>query len=78
LHVDNIEGLLKDYDPDIAKYMRYGWPINYNPKAPLPSSTLFNHKSAINYKHAVDDYVNKELDLNALAGPFDIPPFLIW
>lgn len=55
-------------------FLSYGWPVNYTAHTP-PVSSLHNHPSATNFDSHVQTYLDTELSWNAIAGPFDHPPF---
>ena len=55
--------------------MSYGWPVNYTALT-CPVSLLHNHPSASQFASHVQDNIDTELSWNAVAGPFDYPPFL--
>lgn len=55
----------------------YGFPMMY--RGPPPACTfLSNHPSATNFSGHVTAYIDKELELGALIGPFCDPPFEPW
>ena len=58
----------------VIDFLSYGWPINYTALTP-PVSALHNHPSATNFDPHVQTYLDTELSWNAIAGPFDYPPF---
>ena len=67
--------LLSNYhDKTIIDFLSYGWPINYTALT-RPVSSLHNHPSASQFASHVQDYIDTESSWNALAGPFDYPPF---
>ena len=69
--------LLRNYhDNKIIEFLRYGWPANRLPQAPSPSVTTQNHLSAREYPDAINQYIEKELRLGAMFGPFSTPPFV--
>ena len=58
-------------------FLRYGWPGSYT--APdIPSPSTVNHPSATAYAPHVDRFLEKEVRLGAMLGPFDAPPFHDW
>jgi len=64
-------------DPHLVDFLAYGWPMNYTSLAiPQPSTT--NHSSADAYPDSVTGYLQTEVQLNAMLGPFDKPPFVPW
>ena len=71
------QALVGYHDSQIALFLRYGWPGSYT--APLPpKSTTVNHPSALAYMSEVDRFLEKEVRLGAMLGPFDSPPFVEW
>ena len=66
---------LEDYhDPNLIKFIEYGWPVNFDRKYVL-GTTEDNHPSALNHQEHVDYYIETELGHRALVGPFGGPPF---
>ena len=59
----------------MAKYLRFGWPINRG-KGPV-EQTWGNHSSAIRYSVQVTWYIQKEVRMGTLLGPFLTSPFLM-
>ena len=43
-----------------------------------PQSDRLNHPLAQQAPHAINDYLNQEIEHEAIAGPFDTPPFIPW
>ena len=64
-------------DQDICQFLRYGWPVTYT--APIiPTSSHENHASAKRFPDVIDAFINKELGMKAMLGPFKAPPFDPW
>lgn len=74
-NTDLLRTLLEGYhDIQVADFLEFGWPIDRD-DSPLPAITGQNHLGARQFECKVDKHINKELQLNALAGPYDnIPP----
>ena len=72
------EAALIDYhDSDVVDFLRYGWPVAYTaPRIPVP--IFKNHASATRFPQEIDKFIQKELDKNALLGPFKEAPFFTW
>ena len=71
----NWRTLLADYhDNIVVDFLTYGWPINYT-SSTRPVSSSHNHPSALNFDSHVQAYIDTELSYNAIAGPFQYPPF---
>ena len=78
LNLDTWDELLKDYhDQDLLKYLRFGWPVGFTGSHP-PPPVLKNHTSATRFPDQISSFVEKELSLGGLLGPFDSPPFIPW
>ena len=78
LKCDTWDRLLLGYgDSEIVEYLRFGWPSSYTAPAP-PEPTFTNHPSALAHADEVDRFINKELELGAMLGPFPDPPFKEW
>ena len=74
LNVQAWKQYLEDYRvPNLVMYLEYGWPINFDREQPLVS-TFQNHPSARRYPEDVEHYIDTELGLGALLGPFRGPP----
>ena len=57
--------LLHHYDDKIvAKFLEYGWPINYSSHQ-LPLSTPHNHQSALTFADHICHYIKMELSFGA-------------
>ena len=65
------------HDSLLCDMMQFGWPSSYTAPKP-PTSTDINHPSAHRHMDQVNKFVQKELAYDALAGPFDCPPFAPW
>ena len=53
--------------------MEFGFPLDFDRSRHL-ESTLVNHASARNFSDHIDKYLRKELQFQAILGPFDDPP----
>ena len=74
LNVESWKLYLQDYhDGEIVNFLEFGWPSNFQVGNPL-KSTLTNHGSGVNYNKHIDFYIEKEIGLNAMLGPFSVPP----
>lgn len=54
-----------------------GFPMQYR-GPPLHNGFTSNHPSAVNFKNHISDYIEYEIGLNAIVGPFKEPPFKPW
>lgn len=74
-NLELFEQLLTGYhDAQVVEFARYGWPVDRDDRVPLPKGTTRNHKGATDYPEAVNEHITRELELGALAGPFDDVP----
>lgn len=72
------QDLLAGYhDVAICDFIKYGLPVGYHTAQP-PLTVEDNHPSADRHIATVNDFVQKELALGALLGPFQHPPFFPW
>lgn len=62
-------------DREVVSFLRYGWPLNREMDIPLTCS-FYNHKGALDFEEAVDQYLAKELQFHALVGPLEMLPWL--
>lgn len=51
-------------------FLEFGWPISYTSLA-TPASTHTNHGSAVAAPEVIQVYLDKELNLGSLCGPFN-------
>ena len=65
-------------DDWITKGVRYGFPIQYTGGPSYNKQVDYNHPSADAYAAHVVQYLSKETDSQAMAGPFHAPPFTPW
>ena len=71
------EQLLSQYpDKIIIQYLKYGWPVNRDKEARDPTISMINHKGALNYSSYIDAYIQKEMKLGRMAGPYKNLPYL--
>ena len=75
LHLDAEHHLLSDFSDDvICEFLEFGWPINYTSPTP-PTPVSHNHPSACNHPDDVRQFIAKDVQLQATAGPFSDFPF---
>lgn len=78
LRLDNWDIALAEYhDKQLCDYIRYGWPVGYTSTC-LPAPVNKNHTSADRHAKHVQDYIDKEIELGGIIGPFLDPPFTPW
>ena len=69
---------LADYhDKELCQFMRYGWPVSFTASDPL-LSTPKNYASALRHPAVISKFINKELEMEAMLGPFERDPFIPW
>ena len=66
--------LISYHDHEIVTFLEFGWPINYT-ASQWPHPVNHNHPSAVKHAPAVQNVINKEVNLKATAGPFSENPF---
>ena len=75
LNIEAWQKYLDSYwDEQLIDLLKFGYPLDFDRNRNL-TSTLQNHKSAIEFKDHVDAYIQKELEYEAILGPFQYPPF---
>ena len=78
LNIQAWERALTDYtDKQITDLLQFGFPLGVVTSTP-PSSHPRNHTSAHLHPQAVTNYLQTEIDFDAIAGPFSTPPFDGW
>ena len=66
---------LRNYpDKQLLDFLKFGWPVGFEGDR-LPTLGLDNHSSSKNFEKDIEKYLQKELSLGALKGPFNAPPF---
>ena len=70
--------LLQDYpDDQLVDFLEYGWPADYTGDLP-PVAARANHTERPDNTDHIRAYVEEEVRLGALLGPFHDPPFVPW
>lgn len=78
LNLDKWDQELESYhDRQVCHFLRFGWPVGYEADSP-PVAVEENHQSGQQHLQHVRDFIQTELDLGALVGPFSKPPFQPW
>ena len=57
----------------VLSLLEYGMPLNCKPEFGV-SKPQKNHFSAVSYKDAINNYIDNNVETNALLGPFKIAP----
>ena len=64
-------------DPSLVNMLAYGFPVGYaSGEVPTPGTP--NHSSALRNQGAVEGFLEKEVRLGAMMGPFKAQPFVNW
>lgn len=70
-NLDLLESLLHGYeDIEVVEWLRFGWPVDRSHEQPDPILRVTNHRSAIENADIIDKYIEKEIGLGAMFGPF--------
>ena len=78
LNIEAWNKYLNNYhDPALLDMITYGFPANYSATFP-PTPTYHNHREREDYSSYIQAYIQKEVDMGALLGPFIVPPFSPW
>ena len=64
-------------DVALTDFLEFGFPVGFIASHPL-ESTDRNHASALLHPDHVNTYLHKEVQCQAMLGPFDNPPFWPW
>ena len=74
-NLDFLRSKIHEYhDKKLVDCLTFGFPLGLSRNAVIKSNADINHSSALQYPEAVEEYINTELALGALLGPFDHPP----
>ena len=74
-NVPNWTHYLRDYpDKVVVDSLQFGWSLNFQGQF-IPKSTFQNHPSAGRNPEVLRNYVEKELRLQCIIGPFRCNPF---
>ena len=74
--LDLLENLLADFEVKlVVDFLRYGWPMSRSILRLTKGSAKVNHKGAIEFLDAINQYLATEHSNNTLLGPFFANPF---
>ena len=74
LNIPEWRSRLRNYsDTHLCDFLEFGWPVGYRSQS-FPKSSPNNHGSATHQPHIVQGYLDKEIALGALCGPFPSNP----
>ena len=68
------EHLRNYYDTQLIDFLKYGFPLDMVHNAIIDSKFVDNHPTASQYPQDIGKYIDKEIQHNAILGPFDEPP----
>ena len=69
--------LINYQDVMLVDMLAFGWPVDYT-ATKIPTPTYVNHAKDTDATIHIDKYIQKELQYNALLGPFEEYPFTPW
>ena len=76
LNLDLFDSLLQNYwDWQIALFLRFGFPMNFQGCCSEVKNDINSHKSAEMFDSHVDMYLQDECEYKAMYGPYKEPPF---
>ena len=76
LNIDKWEEYLTDYwDKQLVEFLKFGFPMGFNRDCPLQHEVK-NHSSAIVYPNDIQAYIEEEVSLGAIVGPFETNPIV--
>jgi hypothetical protein len=76
INVQKFRELGKDfYDQQIFDLLQFGFPLDLDKSNFLPNLAVGNHGSALQFPVEVQAYLDEEIKLGSILGPFEDPPF---
>jgi hypothetical protein len=76
INVQKFRELGKDfYDQQIFDLLQFGFPLDLDKSNFLPNLAVVNHGSALQFPFEVQAYLDEEIKLGSILGPFEDPPF---
>ena len=64
----HLQGYHNEY---LIQYLTFGFPLSLSKDRSPNNPNIANHHSALHFEAAVSDYIDKEITLGAILGPFD-------
>ena len=72
LNIQAWDHYLRDYhDKFLIQYLTYGFPLSAVDRNLSCNTVITNHYSALQFPDAIDEYLQKEVGLGAILGPYD-------
>ena len=68
------EFLAEYWDKQLLPFLKFGFPLGFNRNCSL-SHDFVNHKSALDHSSHVQAYLQEEIAMGAIEGPFEESPF---
>ena len=68
------EHLHNYYDKQLIDFLKYGFPLDMVHKPNIDSNFVRNHPTATQFPDDIGKYIDKEIQHNAILGPFHKPP----
>ena len=62
------------YDAQLIDFLKYGFPIDIVSKPKIDNAFVRNHPTATQYPQDVSKYITKEIQHQAILGPFPVSP----
>ena len=62
------------HDQQVISFMKFGWPTGFMGST-MPQLNLQNHSSSLQHPAAVKEFLQKEIKLGGIMGPFVSSPF---
>ena len=76
-NLSKFQQLLHNYhDIEIINWLKFGFPVSWDPSLTTLIPAKKNHMAAIGYPQHINAYLAKEIHLGATMGPFTLPPFV--
>ena len=69
--------LIDYHDKIICDFLEFGFPLDFDKSVSLNTEERRNHKGARDHSDVISQYLNKEVEQNRIAGPFDTNPFSV-
>ena len=75
-NIELMRNLLQDYDDtEVVDWLMYEFSISQDDYAPDPIPATTNHRGVTEFPEVISQYLQKEIELGATMGPFNIPHF---
>ena len=76
-NIPRLKQYLHNYhDLEVVEWLEFGFSISRDASLPDPQPAQLNHKGAELFPQEIENYLENEIKMGAIIGPFTIPPFL--